>query len=122
MVQIGFEEPLCASAGPIVRRFKAFGKLSEPLFLGVHMVPPGDQNILGVNLEVALDEKVQRVLRNLAEVQQIAAANVLELPEKFFEAIRETACLRRFTRRRTDDRGMQGSHCAGATSTATGLR
>ena len=56
-------------------------------------VPPRDENVLGVDLEVAFDEEIQSVLRHLTEVQEIAAANVVQLPEELLESIGETPCL-----------------------------
>ena len=62
-----------------------------PLLLGIQEILPGRQQVVGVNLEASFDKKCDRRLPSGPHVQQVSAADSVELQQKFLQPVGEAA-------------------------------
>src|SRR5450759_3839152 len=93
----GLQKPLRAPFRRHLESVRPGWNLLRPLRFLIEEVLPGGQQILGVDLEAALDEESDCSLPGRPKIQQMAMANSFELPEKFLEAIGLAPALRRNT-------------------------
>src|SRR6202045_3063770 len=87
ILQIGLQETRRAAFGSSVERFTQDRILAQRGLFFIEKVFPSAQNVFGRDTEVALDKEIQGGLPGGSQIEQSPAAEAVEIPEKFFQAI-----------------------------------